>query len=140
MRTHQRQNQYMDGYMKKQCNQQLPYRILSALERGPMTASSLADVVHRCPTRVLEVLNSLVGQALIHHAGYANTGKRGSKPKTWALGRGEGVKPKKIKPLTTAKRLANWRGRGNDSHLAKKIRKQMETMPAKMTMAGLLGA
>ena len=124
---------------RQQCNQNLPYRILSSLERGPLTAVQVAMRVHADKSHVMREMRKLEQQQLVHHHGYFNTGLRGTKPRTWALGRGECVEPKPLSKMTAAERSAAWRARGGDGHRARNIQRQMARLPKAMTIAGMLG-
>lgn len=122
---------------KKQRNQLLPYRILSALERGPAAVSDLSASQHRSDTQIRNALRDLQAQGLIHAAGYRRS-PRGIPTKLFALGRGSGAEPEKPARLSGAERCKAWRDRGNDQHRARKIKREMAALPYKMTLAGQL--
>jgi predicted ArsR family transcriptional regulator len=112
-------------------------RILSALERGPMSSKEVAARVYMSLTTVERHIKKLVAQNLTHLHGYKRS-ERGPFTRLYALGRGDGHVVQDLQPLQAAARCKAWRARGGDSHQTRALIGHGRRIAAGMTMAGLL--
>jgi predicted ArsR family transcriptional regulator len=114
-------------------------RILSALERGPLSSRELTERVHMSTTNIEKHIRKLIEQRLMHLHGYRRS-ERGPFTRVYALGRGDGHVVNELIPLQPAWRCKEWRQRGGDSHKTRRLQKNSAKISAAMTLAGMLGA
>lgn len=111
-------------------------RIAAALEKSPMTRDEMAKTIHASPASISTALQAMKAHGIIHVSKWLRA-DRGPFIAVLSLGPGEDAP--KPKPFTQSERCLRWRGRGGDSHLSEKLRRQSEKIAAGATLAGLLG-
>ena len=116
----------------------LPYRILSALERGGMSIAELYPVVHASRDAVDRHIRHLIVQRLVHLSQYRRS-KRGPFTAVYSLGPGDGQTPEKPQTLNAAQKCARWRASGGDQHKSYRLKRDAKRIAKCMTMAGMLG-
>ena len=101
-----------------------------------MTAPELAACIHAHPASVHKALVFMRQFKAVYIKTYERA-EHGPFIKYYSLG----ASPDAERPalITQAERTARWKSKGNDPHRARKIKAQMATLPARMTMAGMLG-
>ena len=111
-------------------------RIAIALAERPMTAPELVACIHAHPASVHKALVFMRQFKAVYIKAYERA-EHGPFIKYYSLG----ASPDAERPalITQAERTARWKAKGNDQHRARKIKAQMATLPARMTMAGMLG-
>ncbi len=115
-------------------------RILSALERGPLSLREISTLIHMSATTVDKHVKKLIEQRLMHlHS--CKRSERGPFTRIYALGRGDdGHVVKELQPLNSAWRSKEWRLRGGDDHKTRRLQRDGAKISGAMTLAGMLGA
>jgi len=113
-------------------------RILSALERGPLSSRDITQRIHMSTTNVEKHIRKLIEQRLMHLHSYRRS-ERGPFTRVYALGRGDGHVVKELQPLKPAWRCKEWRLRGGDDHKSRRLRVNAEKISTSMSLSGLLG-
>jgi len=114
-------------------------RILSALDRGPLSSRDLSLCIYMSQTTVEKHIKSLIAQGLIHLHSYRRS-ERGPFTRLYALGRSDGHVVKELQPLKPAWRCKEWRLRGGNDHKTRQLQRNSAKISNAMTLAGMLGA